>query len=202
VSSRLSWSFLNEAGVMNSKVERLYVRDFGLRSSNPSDYLDLYVRCCGDSTKDLDLVFLGKCADTSKFGEGWDFTTDFRVSAEIEILSLRNSRDLQFDLINPKVEPLSDLSIFRHSKHLPIDKLLCNYAVPGAFFGNKIELNPYVRAVKRLERKNLRLVLDGFISYTQDEVKSNGQVGNTGEITVSVYLPRYDYLAGHIKNHF
>jgi hypothetical protein len=188
--------------VMGLQRTLLYARDLGFSTSNPEEYLDLYVRCCADSTKDPELVYRAHCADISKFGEGWDFTRDFRTPAEIEMFSSSGADTLYFGVLTPKVNALSALSIFDYSQHLPLAKLLSNYKVPKPFFGFKRELNPYVRAVKRLKKKNLRLVLDGYVTYQEDNLKSVGQKGPSGLVTVSIYLPRYDYLADHLKNSF
>lgn len=180
----------------------MFAKDFGFSSIKPEDCQDLYLRCCADSTKNPELIYGAKCDDVSEFGPGWNFTDDFRVQADIEMLTAHNDYKISFKLINPKVEPLSSLSHFEHSKHLPIDRLLSNYAVPRLFFGYRSELNPYVRAIKRLNLKNFRLVLSGYVTYTSDKNESLKQNRNTGEIKVSIFLPRYDNLSGHLKKYF
>jgi hypothetical protein len=187
---------------MQPKWQRLYTKDFGFPTIKPENCQDLYVRCCADSTKNPELIYGASCIDVSTFGPGWDFTGDFCVPADIEMCPSHNDYDIVFKLINPEVEPLSSLSHFEHSKHLPIDNLLSNYAVPRLFFGSKSELNPYIRATKRLNEKHFRLVLSGYITYTSDKDERLKQNRNTGEIKVSIFLPRYDYLSEYLKEYF
>lgn len=180
----------------------IYVRDFGLKTSKEDKYTLLYSRDCADSTTDPNRVFIGAAVDTSKFGPEWDFSNSFKKPAEIAILYSESNSEMYFKMLSPATEVLCRLQGFTHSQHLPVNLLFASYKVPKFLSGFKTEQTPYARAAKRLQKRNLMIVLDGVLKYERDAIKSDGQVGETGTLEVSAYLPRYDYLSDYLKSFF
>jgi hypothetical protein len=183
-------------------LQPIYVRDFGLKSKKEDEYTVLFGRDCADSSTDPDLVHKAALVDISKFGPGWDFSNSFKIPAEIAILYSESSSALYFKVISPGMDSLCSLQSFSHSRHLPVDLLLSSYKVPRYFSGFKSEQTPYARAAKRLQKRDLMIVLDGALRFQLDNVKSVAQVGDTGTLEVSAYLPRYDYLSDYLKTFF
>lgn len=187
---------------LNPDFNYIFAKDFGFSSTKSKECLDLFERGCADFTKDPGFVIRGGLVDISKFGENWDFNSDFCLQAEIEMFSLREGNEIFFGLISPSVNVPSALSLFNHSQHLPVDRILSNYYVPRLFFGSRWERNPYLRALNRLRAKDKRLILVGTVTFKRDKSERVGVNGVNGLLTVSAYLPRYDYLAGHLQKYF
>jgi hypothetical protein len=180
----------------------VYVRDFGLIASKEDEHTVLYRRDCADSSTDPELVYRAALVDTSKFGPGWDFSNSFKKSAEIAILYSESYSELYFKLLSPSTDILCGLQAFTHSQHLPVNLILTSYKVPKFLSGFKSEQTPYARAVRRLQKRNLMIVLDGVLKFERDSIKSVGNVGDAGTLEVSAYLPRYDYLSDYLKTFF
>lgn len=180
----------------------IYVRDFGLKSKKEDEYTLLFTRYCADSSTDPDLVNNATIVDISKFGPGWDFSNSFKFPAEIAIQYNEIYSKPYFQVVSPETDSLCSLQNFSHSQQLPVDLLLSSYQVPKFFSGFKTEQTPYARAAKRLQKRNLMIVLDGVLKFERDSIKSVGQVGETGMLEVSAYLPRYDYLSEYLKTLF
>ena len=180
----------------------VYVRDFGLKSKREDEYTVLYRRNCADSTMDPDRVYVAASVDTSKFGPRWDFSNSFKRTAEIAILYSERYSEMYFKMLSPATDILCPLQAFSHSQHLPVNLILTSYKVPKFLSRFKTEQSPYARAAKQLKKRNLMIVLDGVIKFERDSIKSVGQMGETGTLEVSAYLPRYDYLSEYLKTLF
>lgn len=184
---------------MSAIVQKIWLRDLGFRAQEEK-FSKIFERYCADSRVNSHAVYGGRLLDLAEFGPEWNFHSSFSLNAELSLKVSQSSGRALFTVLSPQTIPGTWLHSFEYSQHLELASTFANYKVPRFLFGYRGEQSPYVRAVKRLQRSNKILVLDGKIEFERHSTADMSQV--EGLLSVSAFLPRYDYVGEHLAKFF